>query len=45
MPPTYNERVSPTTRRRTAGTPADGAQAPEGTAFVDDADAADGAPR
>jgi DNA helicase II / ATP-dependent DNA helicase PcrA len=31
--------VSPTTRRRTAGTPADGAQAPEGTAFVDDADA------
>jgi DNA helicase-2/ATP-dependent DNA helicase PcrA len=30
--------VSPTTRRRTAGTPADGAQAPEGTAFVDDAD-------
>jgi DNA helicase-2/ATP-dependent DNA helicase PcrA len=31
--------VSPTTRRRTAGSPADGAQAPEGTAFVDDADA------
>jgi len=31
--------VSPTTRRRTAGTPADGAQAPEGTAFVDAADA------
>jgi DNA helicase II / ATP-dependent DNA helicase PcrA len=31
--------VSPTTRRRTAGTPADSAQAPEGTAFVDDADA------
>jgi DNA helicase-2/ATP-dependent DNA helicase PcrA len=31
--------VSPATRRRTAGTPADGAQAPEGTAFVDDADA------
>jgi DNA helicase-2/ATP-dependent DNA helicase PcrA len=30
--------VSPTTRRRTAGTPADGAQAPEGTAFVDDVD-------
>ena len=30
--------MSPTTRRRTAGTPADGAQTPEGTAFVDDAD-------
>ena len=32
--------MSPTTRRRTAGTSADGAQAPEGTAFVDSAGAA-----
>ena len=30
--------MSPTTRRRTAGTPADGAHATEGTAFVDEAD-------
>ena len=30
--------MSPTTRRRAAGTPADGAHASEGTAFVDEAD-------
>ena len=32
--------MSPSTRRRSAGTPADGAPAPEGTAFVDEAQVA-----